>query len=368
MHSAVVFGSSVTSARYNGATLFFRGLCRALARAGLQTLFAEEWREVAPEADIPSEVAVRRYSTSSDVRRLLEGVRSPRLVLKFVACGSMDAAVEETILSCRQSSDFVMFVDGDAPVTLEQIRISPEHPLRLTLPRFDGVLILAGGEAAVREFLALGVSRVCWGYCAVDEEFWHPVPPVTDFAVDLLFVGNRLVDRDSRVQEFLLRPAALCPDRRFLLAGFGWEEVKLPPNVQWIGHLSPQELRLAYSSARLVLNVNRSPMARYGYSPGSRLFEAAGCGACIVSDRWPGIEELFAPGQEIFLMDGAAGVVSALQEIDLPTRRRIGLAARQRVLRDYTCDRWVKGLLEIVAGWEPEVAGRRGIVEGNGGR
>lgn len=322
---------------------------------------------MAQDEDSLSGIMVRHYATPADVLRILAAAQLPRLIIKFVACGSMDAVLEEIIVSFRQERDCVVFVDGDAPATLEEIHRSPNHPLRRTLPTFDGVLVLAGGEVAAREFLDLGASRVRWGYCAVDEEFWRPVPPSSLFECDILFIANRLSDRDSRVREFFLGPATLCPDRRFLLAGSGWEDLDLPTNVEFIGHLSPQELREAYSSACLVLNVNREPMARYGYAPASRMFEAASCAACIISDHWPGVEKLFTPGKEILLASAAADVAALLQGLPTSTQRQIGAAARRRVEDDYICDRWVEWLFETLAEWKLANIGGARIAETFGG-
>lgn len=360
--SAAVFGSAITSTRQNGAAVFFRGLCRALARAGLQTLFAEEdWELREVESDgLPAEIAVRRYASTEDVRRILAAAPSPRLVLKFVECGSMDEAIEETILACRQEGDRALFVDGDAPSTLEKIGRSLTHYLRSILPRFDGLLVLAGGEEAAARYQSLGVGHVEWGYCAVDEQFWRPVPPTPKLQGNLLFAGNRLADREERFQEFFVRPASLLPDFRFLLAGSGWENANLPSNVRCLGHLSPYELRQAYCSANLVLNINRAPMARYGYSPASRLFEAASCGACMVSDRWPGIEEILVPESEIILADDGRDVASALKAYEPATREETGEASQERVRRDYTCDRWVKDLLLRLVQWKSVAAGVSG--------
>ena len=366
MRSAVIFGSSITSSRNNGATVFFRGMCQALARAGLQTIFAEEARGEAWNENSLSGIVVRHYATPADVLRILAATQPPRLIIKFVECGSMDDVLEETLVSFVQERDLVIFVDGDAPVILGEIHRSPNHPLRRTLPTFDGVLVLAGGEAAAREYQDLGASRVRWGYCAVDEQYWHPVAPSPLFQCDLLFIANRLPDRDSRVREFFLRPATLCPDRRFLLAGSGWECLDLPRNVGYIGHLSPQDLRQAYSSALLVLNVNREPMARYGYSPASRMFEAASCGACIVSDRWPGVEKVFTPGEEMLLASGGTEVSALLQGLATSTLKRIGTAARRRVEKDYTCDRWVKWLFETVGEWRSTSVGETRFAKTSG--
>jgi len=270
----------------------------------------------------------------------------------------MDDGLERLLLSRLHPSDLLLFVDGDSPVTLKEIRNAPVHPLRDTLPRFDGVLVLAGGGRAAEEFRELGAHAVWWGYCAVDTDFWQPVDPAPELESDLLFVGNRLPDRDGRIQEFFLRSAALCPERRFLLTGMGWQDLALPANVRWSGHLSVEELRRAYASARLVLNVNREPMARYGYSPASRLFEAAACGACIVSDIWPGIKAIFIPGEEILLARGAEDVIAAISETGPARRAAVGAAARRRVESDYTCAKWVRSLLECAHRGESEVPTR----------
>lgn len=342
--NVVIFGSAITSTRANGAAIFFRCLASSFARMGMQTIFAEERRDLVFDENLPQEIEIQRYSTPFDVADILDCAKPPRLVLKFVACGSMDAELEEQILLHKQPSDLVLFVDGDAPVTLEVIHRSPEHPLRHTVPTFDGVLILAGGERAAEEYLALGARMACWGYCAVDDKFWQPVSPLPQFECDLLFVGNRLADRDTRVEEFFFRPGRLCPDKHFLLVGLGWDEVSMPSNVLWIGHLQPNALRQAYSSARLTLNVNREPMARYGYSPASRLFEAAGCGACVITDRWPGVEELFVSGDEMVVASSAADVAAAVEGLTESVRRQIGRAARLKIESNYNCDRWVRRL------------------------
>jgi spore maturation protein CgeB len=69
-------------------------------------------------------------------------------------------------------------------------------------------------------------------------------------------------------------------------------------------------------------------MIAAGWSPSVRLFEAGACGTPIVSDRWPGIEDVFTPGREIVLADSADDVLAAL---DL-SADAIGEAARAAVL------------------------------------
>jgi spore maturation protein CgeB len=76
-------------------------------------------------------------------------------------------------------------------------------------------------------------------------------------------------------------------------------------------------------------------MAASGYCPSGRLFEAAACGTAILSDRWPGLEGFFEPGREILLASNRESVLHAL-ELSEGEKRRIGTAARERVLAEHT--------------------------------
>src|SRR6185437_12287872 len=85
-----------------------------------------------------------------------------------------------------------------------------------------------------------------------------------------------------------------------------------------------------------VLNVNRESMARYGASPPTRIFEAAGASACIISDVWPEIEKFLEPGKEILLAKNGEDVAHTLEALDEQKGRLIGEAARRRVLFEHT--------------------------------
>jgi spore maturation protein CgeB len=78
-------------------------------------------------------------------------------------------------------------------------------------------------------------------------------------------------------------------------------------------------------------------MATYGYCPSGRLFEAAACGAAILSDWWEGLDTFFAPESEIVRVLSAADVDDALSLSDQELRC-IGEAARERVLARHTSD------------------------------
>ena len=53
-------------------------------------------------------------------------------------------------------------------------------------------------------------------------------------------------------------------------------------------------------------------MAAYGWCPSGRLFEAAACGAPILSDRWEGLETFFTPDEEILLAETTGDTLAAL--------------------------------------------------------
>jgi spore maturation protein CgeB len=77
-------------------------------------------------------------------------------------------------------------------------------------------------------------------------------------------------------------------------------------------------------------------MIMAGYSPSVRLFEAAACGAAIISDNWPGFDHFFAAGDEILLPTGSDDVIRYLTELSDTEVRRIGVAAQERVLAEHT--------------------------------
>jgi spore maturation protein CgeB len=86
-----------------------------------------------------------------------------------------------------------------------------------------------------------------------------------------------------------------------------------------------------------------------------RLFEAAACGAAIVSDNWPGLDEFFEPGREILLPASPEEIVRYLRELDESELRAIGLAAQRRVLAAHTSQQRAIEFEHAV-----EATGRRG--------
>ena len=204
------------------------------------------------------------------------------------------------------------------------------------MTQYDAVLTYGGGPFCEREYLGLGARAYFSMYNGLDPETHFPVEPEHALRCDVAFLGNRLPDREARVDELFLRAAHLAPDMTFILGGEGWADKRIPSNVKWIGHVSTSDHNRVNCSAGMVMNINRASMASSGFSPPTRVFEVAGAGTCLLCDDWPGIDDCFEPNAEILIVRDAEDVVHALRTHDLGQRENIGRAFRARALRDHT--------------------------------
>jgi len=334
------FGSSLVSAYWNGAATYYRGLLKALAERGHHVLFCEPdafERQAHRDLDDPDWAEVLVFPATADgMAQALERTRDADVAVKFSGVGVLDAELEQAVLAHRGSHQTVLFWDVDAPATLDRMQAHPDDHLRPLIPRFDAVFTYGGGDAVVRAYAKFG-ARLCVPiYNALDPATHHPVRPDPRFAADLAFLGNRLPDREARVEEFFLGAAARLPERRFLIGGNGWQDKAMPANVSNAGHVYTRDHNAFNCTPLAVLNVNRESMARYGASPPTRIFEAAGAGACIVSDAWTGIEQFLEPGREILVASDGNDVAGYVDALDENTVRETGQAARRRVLAQHT--------------------------------
>jgi spore maturation protein CgeB len=275
--------------------------------------------------------------------------RRADIVVKASGIGVHDEALEAAMPNLCPAGRLCVYWDVDAPATLERMQAAENDPLRTTLPRYGLVLTYGGGTPVVSAYRALGARDCVPIYNALDPDTHHPVAATARFASDLAFLGNRLPDREARVDEFFLQPAAALPEMTFLLGGNGWQDRPLPANVRGLGHVSTRDHNALNCSARVVLNINRSSMARVGHSPATRVFEAAGAAACVLTDAFDGVEAFLDPDREILVARDGEAVVTHLQALTAERARTIGAAARARVLAEHTY-RHRAALLEQVLG------------------
>ena len=333
-----VFGSSLVSSYWNGAATYYRGIYKYLARRGHEITFAEpdaygRQRHIDPGDYSYAESIV--YRPHIDIDSMLAIAAEADVVIKHSGIGMDDEALELRVLECQPQS-VVCFWDVDAPATIARMNASPEDPFSTAVRSYDAILTYGGGPDIRNHYLGYGARHYVSVYNGLDPETHYPVPADPGFTCDIAFLGNRLPDREARVEEMFLHAAELATGKQFLLGGEGWGDKKLPPNVRWIGHVPTGDHNRVNCSAGMVMNINRSSMASFGFSPPTRVFEVAGAGACLLCDDWPGIKDCFEPNRELLVVRTAEDVVTALKDHDIGSRRRLGGAILSRALCDHT--------------------------------
>ncbi|MCK6530079.1 glycosyltransferase [Myxococcota bacterium] len=344
----VILGLSITSSWGNGHATTWRGLVRGLAARGHDVLFLERdapW--YARNRDLPKPPWGRTelYHGVSDLEARF-GAAIAAADLAIVGSYVPDG-VEVGRLVVATARGIAAFYDIDTPVTLASLaRGDAEYLSHDLLPLYHLYLSFAGGPVLER-LAALGARNPRALYCSVDPDLYHPEPATPRW--DLGYMGTHCEDRMPVLERLLLDPARRHPAGRFVVAGPMYpEDPGWPANVERIVHVSPREHRAFYNRQRFTLNLTRADMARAGWSPSVRLFEAAACGTPIVSDAWPGLETLLEPGSEVLLAGTAEEALAYLLEVSEARRRAVGARARQRVLASHTCDHRAAELLAFV--------------------
>jgi spore maturation protein CgeB len=349
----VVFGLSISSSWGNGHAPVWRGLCRALGQAGHEVCFFE--RNTPYYARIRDLGELDRfrmilYDNWSDAA--LEGERR----LRGADCGLVTSDCPDGAQACRlvlgSAARTRVFYDLDAPVTLERVARGErvEYLPEDGLGGFDRVLSFTGGRwlRALEE--RVGARRAAALYAGVDPDVHRPQAPSRDYRAELSYLGTYAADRQARLEALLLAPARNRPDASFLVAGPLYPlSAPWPPNVRHLEHVALTDHAALYCSSSLTLDVTRTGTAALGHCPSPRLFEAAACGAPVLSDGWPGLDELFAPGEEVLL---ARTTEDALAALALPAERlrAIGRAARARVLAQHTAAHRARELVALIEG------------------
>jgi spore maturation protein CgeB len=365
----VIFGLTISSSWGNGHATLWRGLCRALAKRGHRVVFFEK--------DVPYYAASRDfleipggdlilYEDWDSVRVRAEMELKDADVTMVTSYCPDGISAGDLLLSAPHATR--VFYDLDTPVTFT--RLDAGEPISYISPRgldeFDLVLSYTGGEALERLRRELGARRVAPLYGHVDPDVHRPVPSIHHYVSDLSYLGTYAADRQDTLQRLFIDPAACRPDRRFLIGGAQYpEDFPWQPNIHFMRHLPPPEHPAFFSSSRLTLNITRQAMAKMGWCPSGRLFEAAACGTPILSDFWEGLDSFFEPGREILIARDTEDAVTALDLTDAELKR-IGKASRERALEEHTSERRAKELeilLEDSSSLSPSTGGSAATME-----
>jgi spore maturation protein CgeB len=354
----VIFGLSVSSSWGNGHATLWRGLCRALAGRGHRVVFFErDAPYYASHRDLPKlpwgELIL--YGEWEAVRHLAaRHLCDADAAMVTSYCPDGIAASEEVLSSAAAVR---VFYDLDTPVTLDRLSRGETVPYigARGLRDFDLVLSYTGGRALAALEQYLGARRVAPLYGSVDPEVHRPVPAAEMFRADLSYLGTYAEDRQQALDTLFVAPARTRPAMRFVMGGamyprsFPWTS-----NIYFMSHVAPSDHPAFYCSSRLTLNVTRGAMAAMGYCPSGRLFEAAACGAPILSDQWEGLDRFFQPGSEILTARTTEEAVEAL-DLDSGRLARIAAAARERAMAEHTAEHRAAEL-EAVLEQEPRPA------------
>jgi len=332
-----IFGLTVSSSWGNGHATLWRGLIRALAARGVQIDFFE--RDVSYYAQnrdlirLPGGGALHLYPDWPTV------AANARAAVMAADATIVTSYCPDAIPAARLMEDApgqTIFYDLDTPVTLaklgagEAVPYLPPHGLG----QFDLVLSYTGGRALTELQTRLGARRVAPLYGHVDPQAHAPARAEPRYGADLSYIGTYAADRQPAVDALFVEAARALPEQRFVLAGSGYpDDFPWTPNIWFVRHLPPAEHPAFYAASRLTLNVTRADMAAYGWCPSGRLFEAAACGAPILTDTWEGLDAFFTPGEELLTAATTADALSALARDDLP---EIAQRARARALAEHT--------------------------------
>lgn len=358
------YGSSLLSSYWNGAATYYRGLLSALAPLGYDITFYEPDafdRQSHRDIEPPTWARVYVYPAWPDaVQAVLAEARSADVVIKASGVGAFDDELLAGITTAASKDALRIFWDVDAPATLAELKAGAAPILRDALNNLDLVLTYGGGPPVVEAYKRLGATSCVPVYNALDPDTHYPVPSDPGLHADLSFLANRMPDREARCDEFFFAPAVRLPHKQFLLGGSGWHDKPHPPNVRLLGHVGSDRHNAFNVSALAVLNVARDSMAAVGFSPATRVFEAAGAGACLITDAWEGIEQFLTPGEEILVARDGADVAGHLEALTPEIAQAIGRRARSRVLAEHTYAQRAKIVDEVL---RKALARKRQLVE-----
>jgi spore maturation protein CgeB len=335
----VFLGLSITSSWGNGHATNFRALVRALRERGHDVTFLERdkpWyanHRDAPDAGVLYGSVDELHGWVDDADLVVIGSYVPEGV-----------AVAELVLD--EARGVVAFYDIDTPVTLAKLQAGDgEYLAPHLVPLFDLYLSFTGGPMLHELESTWGARRPVTFHCLVDDRAYRPVETARRWLLG--YLGTYSADRQPALERLLLEPARALPEERFVVAGPQYPDgIDWPANVDRIEHLPPMQHPRFYCAQAFTLSVTRADMARAGWSPSVRLFEAGACGVPVITDPWPGLETLFSPGSEILV---AGDVHSILRDTGEDERRRIGERLRRRVLGAHTAAHRAEELERLAA-------------------
>ena len=335
-----IFGLTLSSSWGNGHATPWRAILRALHRMGHQlTFFEKDVRYYYKHRDF-SQCDFCRLVLYSDWHAIRPQALREAAVSDVVISTSYlpeGACINDELLSLP--APLHVYYDLDSPITLRRLRQNDQgldYIRADQLSAFDLCLSFVGGRALAQFEHDWRARRTAPLYGCVDPDIHFRKEVPSEFRCLLSYMGTYAADRQCKLEALFLEPARRLTEKRFVLAGAMYPpEMVRPRNLQWFPHVGPADHAALYSSSSATLNITRAEMADYGFCPSGRFFEAAACGTPVISDIWEGIDQFFAPGNELLLVRNTSDVLALLQ-ISPEGLEKIGARARERTLDEHT--------------------------------
>ncbi len=354
------FAHTLRSDWNNGNAHFLRGLLRALRSVGHDITAYEpaaEWSidNLRSEAhgeqsldqflEVYSELDVQTYDPSeitspASEELWLERLRGTQVVILHEW---NPPALATLLLRLRERLGFALLFHD----THHRASSSPESFAELGLARFDGVLAFGDVlRCMYRE--RFGVEHVWTLHEAADTTVFHSFPEI-ERQKELVWIGNwGEGERSEEIRNFLLKPAAalLGSDELAAATIYG---VRYPAEglaalqaagVRYGGYRPNLQAPDTYARAALTVHIPRQQYSQ-GMTgiPTIRVFEALACGIPLLSAPWQDTEQLFRPGDFLWV-HSTAETTEAMCVLLSDKAAAEDQAARglETVLARHTCD------------------------------
>jgi len=333
-----VFGLTISSSWGNGHATPYRAILRALHRLGHRVHFYEKdvpYYRLRRDFESSDYCRLTLYEDWAQIRKTAIADASDSDIVITASYLPQGAQINDEVLEL--SRPLRVFYDLDTPVTLANMERQGVEYLRSDqIAGFDLVLSFTGGKAIAELEQRYGARLARPLYGCVDPDDYFRVAPAPEFSCGLSYMGTYAADRQEKVDELFLEPARRHPETQFLLAGslYPWEW-RWPANVRRMEHVAPHDHPKLYSSSRITLNITRGDMARWGWCPSGRFFEAAACATPIITDWWEGLDRFFDVAHDLQVVSHADEVQRALKMSD-GDLAQLASRARQRTLDEHT--------------------------------
>lgn len=348
----VMIGKSILSSLVHSDADMYRGLVTELAQLGHRTVFLECERNHPLSTRDMLRSPYCEVWTYTHTEDLLDHYRSAVQAADVVILGSGVADCDRIAHWIgEEASGLKIFYDTDLARSLYNFEVGGSASDCLSVGAvsiFDLYLSTTGGKALDSLVTEYGCRRARPLYESIDPYFYYRTDVQKSY--DLGFIGSYKPERQLTLEQLLIEPANLTPNRKFVLAGADYlPDTTWPDNLVRIDYLPEANLVDFYNRLRATLVVARQDRQLLGFTPSRRLLAAAACGVPILADDWEGLKTFFEPQREIFIVQDTQSILEVMYQIDEQAKKKVGELARERVLAEHTTAKRTRTLLHY---WE----------------